>query len=132
MREEIQPAGVAVPKRPYVPVVALDDLVFVSGQVPVDVHGELVDEELDGQVRAVIRNVETCLSAAGSSLRDVVRVGVYLASRESFARFNEIYAEAFGGTKPARTTIVCGLMDDRFHVEMDVIAMRPTATSPGS
>jgi 2-iminobutanoate/2-iminopropanoate deaminase len=126
MREEIQPPDVAVPKRPYVPVVVNGDLVFVSGQVPVDVDGQLVDTELDGQVRAVLRNLEACLTAAGCSLRDVVRVGVYLSSRGSFGRMNELYTEAFGSTKPARTTIVCGLMDERYLVEMDLVAVRPT------
>ena len=125
MREEIQPEGVAVPRRPYVPVVATDDLVFVSGQVPVDADGQLVSTSLDGQVRAVLANLETCLAAAGCGLRDVVRVGVYLAAREDFARMNELYAEAFGDTKPARTTIVCGLMDERYLVEMDLVALRP-------
>jgi 2-iminobutanoate/2-iminopropanoate deaminase len=124
MREEIQPTGVAVPKRPYVPVVASGELVFVSGQVPVDVEGQLVDAELDGQVRGVLRNLEACLAAAGCRLEDVVRVGVYLSSRASFARMNELYAEAFGLTKPARTTVVCGLMDERYLVEMDLIAVR--------
>ena len=65
MREEIQPEGVAVPRRPYVPLVATDDLVFVSGQVPVDADGQLVSTSLDGQVRAVLANLETCLAAAG-------------------------------------------------------------------
>ncbi|MEX0985800.1 MAG: RidA family protein [Actinomycetota bacterium] len=131
MREEIQPTEVMVPTRPYVPVVATEDLVFVSGQVPVDGDGALAAEDLDGQVRAVIRNVEVCLRAAGSGLGDVVRVGAYLTSRDSFARFNELYAEGFGGAKPVRTTIVCGLMDDRFLVEMDAIAVRPR-TGAGS
>jgi 2-iminobutanoate/2-iminopropanoate deaminase len=127
MREEIQPTDIMVPARPYVPVVATDDLVFVSGQVPVDRDGQLAAPDLDGQVRAVIRNIEACLRAAGCGLGDVVRVGAYLASRDSFARFNELYAEGFGGAKPVRTTIVCGLMDDRYLVEMDVIAVRPPA-----
>jgi 2-iminobutanoate/2-iminopropanoate deaminase len=125
MREEIQPAGVVVPTRPYVPIVTNGELVFVSGQVPVDDRGQLVDATLDGQVRAVLRNLETCLEAAGCGFDDVMRVGVYLASRGSFARMNELYAEAFGATKPARTTVVCELMDERYLVEMDLIAVRP-------
>ncbi len=129
MREEIQPADVVVPARPYVPVVATDDLVFVSGQVPVDARGELVDLGLEGQVRAVFQNLETCLQAAGCGLGDVVRVGAYLASRDSFARFNEVYAECFRGIKPVRTTIACGLMDERFLVEIDAIAVRPSRST---
>jgi 2-iminobutanoate/2-iminopropanoate deaminase len=127
MREEIQPADLAMPTRPYVPVAANGDLVFVSGQVPVDSDGLLVDTELDGQVRTVLRNIERCLAAAGCSLTDVLRVGVYLARRDDFARMNELYAEAFGGVKAARTTIVCGLMDERYLVEMDLVAIKPSA-----
>jgi reactive intermediate/imine deaminase len=127
MREEIQPAGVVVPSRPYVPVVTNGELVFVSGQVPVDAQGQLVDTALDGQVRAVFANLEACLAAAGCGFEDVMRVGVYLTARGSFARMNELYAEAFGATKPARTTVVCELMDERFLVEMDLIAVRPSA-----
>ena len=126
MREEIQPAGIVVPARPYVPVVTNGELVFVSGQVPVDDQGQLVDTALDRQVRAVLRNLETCLAAAGCGFDDVMRVGVYLSSRDSFARMNELYADAFGATKPARTTVVCELMDGRFLVEMDLIAVRHT------
>lgn len=127
MREEIQPAGIVVPARPYAPVVTNRELVFVAGQVPVDEQGNLVDTALDGQVRAVLRNLETCLAAAGCGFPDVMRVGVYLTSRDSFARMNQLYAEAFGATKPARTTVVCDLMDERFLVEMDLIAVRPAA-----
>jgi len=124
MREEIQPANVLVPSRPYVPVVASGDLVFVSGQVAVDADGQLVDSDLDGQVRTVLRNLEACLTAASGTFADVVRVAVYLARRDSFTRMNELYAEAFGAVKPARTTVVCGLMDERYLVEMDLIAVR--------
>jgi 2-iminobutanoate/2-iminopropanoate deaminase len=127
MREEIQPPNVAVPARPYVPVVVGGDLVFVSGQVPVSADGQLVATDLDGQIRAVLRNLGSCLEAAGCTFADVVRVGVYLARRDSFARMNELYAEAFGGVKPARTTIVCELMDERYLVEMDLVAIRPSA-----
>lgn len=124
MREAIQPSGVAVPKRPYVPVVVDGPFVFVSGQVPVDADGQLVAADLDGQIRAVLRNIETCLDGAGCGLHDVVRVGVYLTTRESFTRLNDIYAEVFAESKPARTTIVCELMDERYLVEMDLIAIR--------
>lgn len=127
MREEIQPQDVRITDRPYAPVVANGDLVFVSGQVPVDAEGQLADLELDGQVRAVLRNLERCLAAAGCTLADVMRVGVYLARGASFDRMNELYAEAFAGVRPARTTIVCELMDDRFLVEMDLVAIRPGA-----
>jgi 2-iminobutanoate/2-iminopropanoate deaminase len=124
VREEIQPAGIVVSERPYVPVVADGPFVFVSGQVPVDVDGELAAADLDGQLRAVLHNVERCLAAADCGLQDVVRVGVYLTTRGSFARLNEIYAEVFGDSRPARTTIVCELMDERYLVEMDLIAIR--------
>jgi 2-iminobutanoate/2-iminopropanoate deaminase len=101
------------------------DLAFVSGQIPLEPGGSLVPGGIAEQVHAVLRNVDRCLSAAGSGLDDVVKVVAYLTDRGDFATFNEVYASYFREPRPVRTTILCGLMDERFLVEVDVVAIRP-------
>lgn len=129
MKEAIQPNDVAVPSKPYSPVIVSGDLVFVSGQIPIDEEAMLVGGGFAEQVHGVFRNVERCLRAAGCGLDDVVKVVAYLTERESFTEFNEIYAGYFREPRPVRTTIVCALLDERFLVEMDVIAVRPGPTN---
>jgi 2-iminobutanoate/2-iminopropanoate deaminase len=124
MKDAIQPSGVAVPAKPYSPVIVTGDLVFVSGQVPIDEHGVLVDGGFAEQLHGVLRNVERCLRSADCGFDDVVKVGAYLTGRDSFATFNEIYAGYFREPRPVRTTIVCALLDERFLLEMDVVAVR--------
>lgn len=125
MKRSIQPQGVAVPAKPYSPVVVSGDLVFVSGQIPIGVDGDLISGGFDEQVRRVFENTQLCLEAAECGFADVVKVVAYLTERTSFARFNQLYAEYFAEPLPVRTTIVCELLDERFLFEMDVIARRP-------
>lgn len=129
MKQAIQPNGVAVPAKPYSPVMVSGEFVFVSGQIPIDEAAMLVEGGFAEQVHGVFRNVERCLRAAGCELDDVVKVVAYLTEREPFSEFNEIYAGYFREPRPVRTTIVCGLLDERFLVEMDVIAVRKGSTS---
>jgi 2-iminobutanoate/2-iminopropanoate deaminase len=121
----IQPEGLAVPNKPYVPVIVANGLVFVSGQIPVDAQGELGGTSFAEQLTRVIDNVEICLTAAGSSLADVLKATVYLTEREHFGALNDVYRSRFPEPRPVRTTILCGLMDERFLVEMDVVALAP-------
>ena len=73
---------------------------------------------------SVLSNVKLILEGVGASLADVVKVGVYLADGAEFAAMNEVYAEFFGESKPARTTIVCKFMAD-IRIEIDCIAFSP-------
>lgn len=125
VRTAFQPEGIAVPPKPYSPVVVSDGLVFVSGQIPIDVDGELVNDGFEGQLVQVLDNVERCLAAADCTLADVLKATVYLTDRDQFEVLNRRYAERFLEPRPVRTTIVCQLLDERFLVEMDVIARVP-------
>jgi 2-iminobutanoate/2-iminopropanoate deaminase len=127
VKQGMQPSGIAVPTRPYSPVVIDGDLVAVSGQVPLGPDGSSVDEDFGAQVNQVLRNLTACLDAAGCEPDHVIKVVAYLTDRRNFATFNEIYAGYFAEPRPVRTTILCGLMDERFLVEIDVIARRPAS-----
>jgi 2-iminobutanoate/2-iminopropanoate deaminase len=112
---------------PYVPAVALDRLVFVSGQGARNpVTNQLAGDDIETQTRQVLENVRVILEAAGSSMQHVLRCTVYLTDMAEFARMNAIYEAAFGGHKPARTTVqVSALPVPGLRVEIDCIAYTP-------
>ena len=93
------------PHSPYSHAVVAGGFVFVSGQIPVRPGGdptEVVGQTMQEQTRQALRNVQTILEAAGSSLEKVVKVTVLLARPDLYKEMNEAYAEFFPGRKPAR------------------------------
>jgi 2-iminobutanoate/2-iminopropanoate deaminase len=115
MIERLTPPGSPAPKGPYSPVVKAGGFVFVAGQVPPE-KGDIQHE-----TRQVLTNIQKMLEGVGSSMSQVVKVGVYLADGADFQKMNEVYAEFFGNEKPVRTTIVCQFIAD-IKVEIDCIA----------
>jgi 2-iminobutanoate/2-iminopropanoate deaminase len=83
--------------------------------------GQLIDGDAAGQADQILRNVAATLAAAGKSLTDVVRVGVYLADMADFAAMNEVYARHFAEPYPARTTIGVAALPLGAAVEMDLV-----------
>ena len=115
------------PVGPYSPGVVFGNLVFVSGQAGRDPEtGELAGPDVEAQTEQVLRNIETILKAAGSSLGHVLRCGVFLVDMREFPKMNEVYAQAFGSHRPARTTVqVSGLPGKGLRVEIDAVACIP-------
>ena len=113
------------PVGPYSPAVSYGDLVFVSGQGPMNPdtgqveRGDVVDE-----FRMAMGNVRLLLEAAGSGLDRVLKVTLYLADIEDFARVNEAYRSFFSEPFPARTTIQAARLPLSIRVEVDVVAAR--------
>lgn len=110
---------------PYSPVVAVDKLLFISGQTPFDPQvGRIVRGTVAEQTALVLANIGRALEAAGASKSDVVSCRIYLQdlNEENFRAMNAVYAEYFGEDKPARTTIGCQLLN--MDVEIDAIALR--------
>ena len=103
-RDARQPEGIAMPRFPYSPVVVADDLVFTAGQVGHDETGAEVPGGVEEQTLRVLGNVERCLTAAGCSMQDVVKVTAFLSDLGDFEAFNRAYAEAFTAPYPARWT----------------------------
>ena len=124
MRDAIQPPDVATPKAPYSPVVVSGDHVFTAGQVAFDATGAVVAEDMDAQTRQALRNVRSCLAAAGCTLEDVVKVNAYLADLGGFDAYNTVYREFFSEPFPARTTVQAGLPPGLL-VEIEAVARRP-------
>jgi len=127
MKKQVTSARGAPPKGPYSPaIVAEGRLVFVSGQGPIDPDtGELRLGSFRQQAELVFQNITTLLKAAGTSWKDVVRVGVFLADLNNFAEMNEIYRRYLTAPFPARTTVQAGLPPG-MEIEVDCIAVVPT------
>ncbi|HVB39085.1 MAG TPA: Rid family detoxifying hydrolase [Vicinamibacterales bacterium] len=115
------------PAGPYSPGVALDRLVFVSGQGAVDPRtGTLAGPDVEAQTEQCLKNVQAILEAAGSSLQHVLRCGVFLVDMTEFPTMNAVYKRLFGDHRPARTTIqAAGLPGEGMRVEIDAIAYIP-------
>jgi 2-iminobutanoate/2-iminopropanoate deaminase len=115
------------PVGPYSPGMGFERLIFVSGQGATDpATGQLAGPDVEAQTAQCLKNVATILEAAGSSLRHVLRCGVFLLDMREFDRMNAVYARTFGDHRPARTTIqAAALPGEGLRVEIDAIAYRP-------
>src|SRR3954465_4673025 len=112
------------PKSPYSAGIVCGDLVFVSGQGPIDViTKKIVGSTIEEQVELTLKNVERILQTAGCSLNDVVKFTVHLLSITDFDRFNAVYRKFFKEPFPARTTVQSVLWGG-ILVEIDVIAVK--------
>lgn len=108
---------------PYSQATACQGLVFVSGQIPLHpVTGLLLNGSIEEQTRRVILNLKAVLEAAGSSLDLVVKTTVFLKDMGDFPAMNEVYAEFFGASLPARATVEVSRLPRDVAVEIDAIA----------
>lgn len=118
--------GAPVSGAPYTPGIILGNLVFVSGQVPMNPETkEVVRDDFEGAVRQCIANVERILKAAGTDLEHCVKVTVFLADMDNFARLNKVYNEYFGEVKPTRTCVQVARLPLDVDVEIEAIAALP-------
>jgi 2-iminobutanoate/2-iminopropanoate deaminase len=121
MRKVIRTAEGPRPLGVYSQAIVVDGFVFLSGQGPVNpATNEMELGDIRSETRRVLGNIGAILEAAGSSLRDVVRMGVFLADLADFPAMNEVFAEFFPENPPVRTTVGCTLL--RMKVEIDCIA----------
>ena len=122
-KEAVWPKGGPEPKGPYSPAVVIGDLVFVSGQGPLDPKtGEINRGDIGEQMKTTVENIRLILEGAGSSLKNAVKVTVYLSDMDLFSQMNELYKDYFGPVYPARTTIQAGRLPFDIDIEIDVTA----------
>jgi reactive intermediate/imine deaminase len=118
------PTGPGGRSLPFTKAVRAGDFIFVSGQVPMGVDGEIVDGNIAAQTRQTIENVKAILQAQGLDLGHVVKATVWLADTRDFWPFNKVYLEYFGATLPARSCVRADMMVD-CKVEIEVVAYSP-------
>jgi 2-iminobutanoate/2-iminopropanoate deaminase len=111
------------PVGPYSPAVRAGDLLFISGQIPLDpATGRLVEGDIAAQTRQALENVRALLTAAGLSLQAVVRTTIYLADMDDFPEVNAAYAAFFAEPYPARSTIQAARLPRDARIEIDAVA----------
>ncbi|MGE8686588.1 MAG: RidA family protein [Achromobacter sp.] len=103
---------------------------FLSGQIPMDANGQVVRGDIGGQTHAALDRIEETLALAGATLKDVVRVTVWLSDLALFAQFNEAYRSRFPSDFPSRSTVEAKLALD-VDVEIEVQAWLGGACAPG-
>jgi len=119
----IQPKGAPAAVGPYNHAVRTADLLFCSGQIPLDpATGELVAGSIQTQTERVLRNIQLILEDQGLSFENVVKTTVYLTNLEDFPGMNEVYAGFFKGDFPARSTVQVAGLPKGANVEIEVIA----------
>ncbi len=107
---------------PYSQAVAVGDLIFTSGQIPLDPEtGMMVGENVTEQTHRVCKNLQAVLEAAGSSLKSAVKTVCFLSNMADFASFNEVYAQYFT-EKPARSCVAVKDLPKGALVEVEVVA----------
>ena len=104
---------------------AAGEMVYVSGQLPVNpATGEFASDEIQGQSRQSLLNVQEILSAAGCDMGDVVKTTVYLSDIKNFGAMNEVYAEFFQEPYPARAAFQVAALPKGALVEIEVVACK--------
>ena len=109
---------------PYSQAVCAGELVFVSGQIPLDPKTmELVGDTVARQTEQVLDNLTAVLTAAGSSLAETVKVTVFLTDLSTFGEMNEVYGRYFSEDPPARACVEVSRLPKEVLVEMDAVAI---------
>jgi len=121
MRKVIRTTDAPRARGIYSQAIVANGFVFVAGQLSISPQtNELELGDIKSETRRTLQNVRAILEASGSSMRDVVRVGVFLADLNDFAAMNEVYKEFFPEDPPARTTV--GVQLPKIKIEIDCIA----------
>lgn len=109
---------------PYSQAIKHGDLVFLSGQIPLDpASGEMVGgDDVRAQTEQVMKNLEAVLAAAGTGFDKVIRSTIFLTNLGDFAVVNEVYGARFGTAPPARATVQVAALPRGSKVEIDMIA----------
>ena len=107
---------------PYTQAMILGNIVFTSGQIPVNPqNGEVVGDTIEVQAEQVMKNLNEVLKEAGSSLKKAIKTTCFLANMEDFVAFNEVYAKYFTG-RPARSCVAVKTLPKQVLCEVEVIA----------
>ncbi len=109
---------------PYSQAIVAGNLVFCSGQIPLDpASGQIIEGGIEDQTRQVLNNLTAVLQAAGTTMHRIVKTTIFLADMNDFAAVNAVYGEYFGSEPPARSTVQVARLPRDVRVEIEAIAL---------
>ncbi len=109
---------------PYSQAILAGNLLFVSGQVPINPGtGELVKGEIGLQTQQILNNIQAILGSQGLGMEDLVKVTIFLKDMNTFSRVNEVYGSYFTAAPPARSTVEVSRLPRDVDIEIEAIAM---------
>ena len=106
---------------PYSQAIAISNLLFTSGQIPLCADGTLLEGDITAQTTQVLANLKAVIEAAGASLNKVVKTTVFLKNLDDFVAMNEVYGDTFGSHTPARSTVQVAKLPRDVLVEIEAI-----------
>lgn len=109
---------------PYSQGVVSGNIVFLSGQIPLDPSGNLVTGDIKQQTEQVFNNLKEVLAAENLTFENVVKTTVYLSDMNEFVAMNEVYGKFFTSNPPARATVQVARLPKDVKVEIDLIAAK--------
>jgi 2-iminobutanoate/2-iminopropanoate deaminase len=113
------------PIGPYSQAIEVGNLLFCSGQIPLDpVTNQVLTGDVKGQTELVMKNVEALLKASGLGFKNVVKTTIFLTNMADFQSVNEVYGKYFPEQPPARSTVAVAGLPKGVNVEIEVIAAK--------
>ena len=122
VRTQIDTAAAPAAIGPYSQAIVAGELVFTSGQIPIDPSDGSIPGEFAAQVRQVVENLAAVLESAGTSMHNVVKATCFLIDLSHFSELNEIYAQQFASPFPARSAVQVARLPKDVQVEIELIA----------
>lgn len=113
-----------LPTGPYSQAIKSNNLVFVSGQIPIDPKtGEVADGTLADQTRQILNNIKAILETADSGINRIVKISVFMANLSYFEEVNSVFSEFFTVEPPARETVEVSRLPKDVNIEISCIAV---------
>lgn len=109
---------------PYSQAIKTGNLLFLSGQISINPEtNEFIDSEVEVQTEQILENIKTILEAGGSSLKNVIKVTIYLRNMENFNLVNNVYSRYFEDSSPARACVEVSNLPKNAKIEIEAIAV---------
>jgi 2-iminobutanoate/2-iminopropanoate deaminase len=125
MKTIINTNNAPAPIGPYNQAVITGNLIFISGQIPMDATtGEIISSDVKAETKKVMENIGAILSEAGSDFDQIIKTSIFLTDMQSFAQVNEVYGSYFTANFPARETVQVSALPKGVNVEISVIALK--------
>ena len=117
--------GAPPPIGPYSPALLVNDTLYISGQVPINIEtGKLITENIELATHQVLRNIKVLLAEANMTLENVVKCTIFMTNLNEFQKMNAVYASYFNGIAPARETVEISRLPMDAMIEISCVAVK--------